>query len=51
MIVKKRKIFIIATFLIITAIAVVLCVGYLTEDKKTDYNGTLVLYSSINSKV
>lgn len=42
MLFKKRRIFIIATFLIITAIAVALCVGYLTEDKKSEYEGTLV---------
>lgn len=41
MIVKKRKIVIIAAFLIVTAIIVVLCVGYFTEDKKTEYDGTL----------
>jgi|LSQX01.2.fsa_nt_gb uncharacterized protein YpmB len=43
MIVKKRKIFIIATFIIITAIIVVLCVGYLTDEKKTEYDGTLAI--------
>lgn len=41
MIVKKRRIFILAAFLIITAVIVVLCVGYFTEDKKTEYDGVL----------
>jgi hypothetical protein len=39
--IRKKRIFIIATFLIVTAIAVVLCVGYFTEDEKTVYDGTL----------
>lgn len=42
MIIRKKRIFIITTFLIVTAIAVVLCVGYFTDDKKTEYDGTLV---------
>ncbi len=42
MIFRKKRIFLIATFLIVTAIAVVLCVGYFTKEKKTDYDGTLV---------
>ncbi|NLK99150.1 MAG: hypothetical protein GX271_00615 [Clostridiales bacterium] len=41
MIVKRRRIFIVATFLVVAAIAVVLCVGYFTEEKKTDYDGIL----------
>jgi hypothetical protein len=42
MIIRRKKILFITTFLIVTAIAVVLCVGYFTEDKKTEYDGTLV---------
>lgn len=42
MVVKKRKVFLIATFLIIVAIVVVLFVGYFTGDKKNEYEGTLV---------
>lgn len=42
MIVKRRRIFVIATLLLVTAIVVVLCVGYFTEDKKIQYDGTLV---------
>lgn len=45
--VKKRRIFLIATFLIVTAIAIVLCVGYFTEDKKTEYNGTLAMTENV----
>ncbi len=48
MIVKGKKIIIIVTFIIITAIAVVLCVGYFTEDKKTEYDGVLAMESSID---
>lgn len=48
MIVKGRKIFIIATFIIVTAIVVVLCVGYFAEDKKTEYDGVLAMESSID---
>lgn len=44
MLVRKKKIFIIATFLIVAAIAIVLCVGYFTDDKKTEYDGTLVKF-------
>ncbi|NLO10286.1 MAG: hypothetical protein GX129_10540 [Clostridiales bacterium] len=51
MIVKKRKIFIIATFLVIAAIAVVLCVGYFTEDKKTEFDGVLAINSLLDSKL
>jgi hypothetical protein len=51
MIVKKRKVFIIATFLLIMAIAVVLCVGYFTEDKKTEFDGVLALISIFDSKL
>lgn len=40
--IKKRRIIFLATFLIIAAIAVVLCVGFLTEEKKRDIDGTLV---------
>lgn len=43
MIVKKRKIFLIAIFLIVTAIVIVLCVGLFKEDKKTEYDGTLAI--------
>lgn len=41
-VVKKQKVFLIATFLIIAAIVVVLFVGYFTGDKKKEYEGTLV---------
>jgi hypothetical protein len=44
MLVRKKKTFIIATFLIVAAIAIVLCVGYFTEDKKNEYDGTLVKF-------
>lgn len=40
--IRKRRIFFVATFLIIAAIAVVLCVGFLTDEKKRDIDGTLV---------
>jgi hypothetical protein len=46
MVVRRKRIFIIATFLLITAIAVVLYVGFFTEDKKTEYDGVLALNSS-----
>lgn len=42
MIIRKKRIFLIATFLIVTAIVVVLCVGYFTDNGKTEYDGTLV---------
>lgn len=42
MLIKKRRLFFITTFIIIAAIAVVLFVGYYTGDKKIDYDGTLV---------
>lgn len=42
MVIRKRKLFFITTFIIIAAIAVVLFVGYFTGDKKIDYDGTLV---------
>lgn len=42
MAVKKRRIFIIATFLIITAITVAICVGLLKEEEKNEYDGILV---------
>jgi len=42
LVIKKRRIIFLATFLIIAAIAVVLCVGFLTEEKKRDIDGTLV---------
>lgn len=42
MVVKKRKVFLITTFLIIAAIVVVLFVGYFTGEKKVEYEGTLV---------
>lgn len=47
MLIKKRRLLIITTFLIVTAIAVVLCVGYFTEDKKTEYNGTLAMTENV----
>ncbi|MDD4112276.1 MAG: hypothetical protein PHC56_04490 [Herbinix sp.] len=50
MIVNGRKIFIIGTFIIVMAIVVVLCVGYFTEDKKTEYDGVLVINTSIDLK-
>lgn len=40
--VRKRRIFVIATFLIIAAIAVVLCVGFFADEKKKEIDGTLV---------
>lgn len=40
--IKKRKIIVVATLLIIAAVAVVLCVGFLTGEKKRDIDGTLV---------
>lgn len=49
MIIKKR-ILLIATFLIITAIAVVLCIGYFTEEKKNEYDGILAINSSMASR-
>lgn len=42
MMTKKRRLFVIATFLIIAAIAVVICVGFLTDEKKKEMDGTLV---------
>lgn len=42
MVVKKRKLFFITTFLIVAAIAVVLFVGYFKGDKDNSYDGTLV---------
>lgn len=42
MLLKKRKLILVATFLIIAAIALVLFVGYFTGDKKYEYEGTLV---------
>ena len=47
MIVKKRRIFVIATLLIVMAILVVLCVGYFTDDKLKEYDGTLVRMESV----
>lgn len=40
--IKKRRIFIIATCLIITAITVAICVGLLNDKKKEEYDGILV---------
>lgn len=42
MIFRWKRIYIIATLLIVVAIAVVLCVGHFTEEEKTVYDGTLV---------
>ena len=42
MVIKRKKIIILTTILIVTAIAVVLCVGYFSADKKIEYDGILV---------
>lgn len=42
MTVKKKKIFLITTFIIITAVVIVLCVGYFTKNPISEYDGTLV---------
>lgn len=42
MVIKKRRFFFVATFLIIAAITLVLFVGYFTREKTTEYDGTLV---------
>jgi len=39
---RKRKFIVVATLLIIAAVAIVLCVGILTGEKKRDIDGTLV---------
>jgi hypothetical protein len=38
----KKKIFWIAALIIITAIIIVLCIGYFTQGETNDYEGTLV---------
>jgi len=40
--IRKKRLFVVATFLIIAAIAVVLCVGFLANDKEKEIDGTLV---------
>lgn len=42
MLVKRKKIFIIGAFLLVTAITIVLLVSSFTKDVKDDYKGTLV---------
>lgn len=49
MLVKKRRMFLIATFIIVTAIAVVLYVGFFTKDEKTDYDGVLAQMEKIEN--
>ena len=42
MTVKKKKLFLITTFIVITAVVIVLCVGYLIKSPISEYDGTLV---------
>ncbi|MDI9509559.1 MAG: hypothetical protein GX319_05770 [Clostridiales bacterium] len=42
MVLKRKKIILLATIIIVTAIAVALFVGFLSSDEKTEYEGTLV---------
>jgi hypothetical protein len=39
---KRRKLIFIATFIIIAAVAVVLCVGYFAQSSVNEFDGTLV---------
>lgn len=45
--VKKMRLFIIATFLVIIAVVLVLCFGYYSDDKKAKVDGTLVLNDTV----
>jgi hypothetical protein len=38
----RKKVFWIAAFIVVAAIAIVLCVGYFTEGQATEFDGTLV---------
>lgn len=40
--IKRRKIFLVTTLIIIVALAIVFCVGLLNEGKTREYEGTLV---------
>ena len=40
--IRKRKIILITTFIIITALLLVLCVGLLTGNEPKEFDGTLV---------
>ena len=42
MTVKRKKLFFIATFIIIAAVAIVLCVGLFTQRQKSEFDGTLI---------
>lgn len=39
---RKWRLFVVATFLIIAAIVVVICVGFFTDNNKKELDGTLV---------
>jgi hypothetical protein len=39
---KIKRFLVVATFLIIAAVAVVLCVGFFTDEKTKEMDGTLV---------
>lgn len=38
----RKKVFWLAVLIVITAVIIVLCVGYFTGGKSSEYNGTLV---------
>lgn len=42
MILKRKKLILITTFIIVTALAIVLCVGYFTKNMENEFDGTLV---------
>lgn len=42
MLVKRRRFIFIATFIIIAAVAIALCVGFLRQSPVEQYDGTLV---------
>ncbi|HCA70183.1 MAG TPA: hypothetical protein DEP17_07250 [Lachnospiraceae bacterium] len=40
--IRKKRYFLITTFVIIAVVAIILCVGYYTKNKVNEYDGTLV---------
>lgn len=42
MLLKRKRYFIISTFIILAIVAVILCVSFLTRNKVDEYDGTLV---------
>jgi len=49
--VKKMRLFIIATFLVIIAVVLVLCFGYYSDDKKGKVDGTLVSKDTVGRMI